>query len=176
MAHVPWRDELALLDVDGAAGFAGGHQQIGLAAEKGGNLEDVDGFGGDLAMAGLMDISEDRQARVFGDAGEDARPLLEAGSAKALDAGAIGLVVAGFEDIRDADIGCDALDSFGNGARMGLGLDDAGTGDEEELARADLHGADFKGFAHERDFNAVVSDQCSVISSAHGVDTETRLG
>ena len=84
---------------------------------------------------------------------ENARPLFEAGSAKAFDAGAIGLVIAGFEDIGDAEIGCDALNGFGHGARMGLGLDDAGTGDEEEPARADLHGPDFKGVAHERDCN-----------------------
>ena len=42
VAHVPGGDELALLDVDGAAGFAGGDEQVGLAAEEGGDLEDVD--------------------------------------------------------------------------------------------------------------------------------------
>jgi hypothetical protein len=35
---------------------------------------------------------------------------------------------------------------------MGLGLDDAGAGYKEKLARADVHGAYFKGVAHERDF------------------------
>jgi hypothetical protein len=57
------------LDVDGAAGFAGSDQQVGLAAEESGNLEDIDGFGGDLAVRGLVHIGEHGQARVFGDAG-----------------------------------------------------------------------------------------------------------
>ena len=50
VAHVPGRDELAFLDVDGAAGFAGGDEQVGLTAEERGNLEDIDGFGGDFAV------------------------------------------------------------------------------------------------------------------------------
>ena len=121
--------------------LAGGDEQVGLAAEEGGNLEDIDGFGGDFAMGGLVHVGEDGQAGVFGDAAEDARALFEAGAAKALDAGAVGLVVAGFEDVGNAEIGGDALDGFGDGARMGLGLDDAGTGDRgragpRPLARA----------------------------------------
>ena len=35
MFHVPWREELALLDIDRAARSCGGDEQIGLAAEKG---------------------------------------------------------------------------------------------------------------------------------------------
>ena len=108
------------------------HQQIGLAAKKGGNLQNIDGFGGDLTMARLVNIGEHRQSGVFGDADEDARPLLEAGAAKALYAGAIGLVVAGFEDEGNTEIGSGALDGLGHFARVGLGLDDAGSGDEEE--------------------------------------------
>ena len=76
-----------------------------------------------------MYVREDGQAGVFGDAAEDARAFNEAGAAEALDAGAVGLVVAGFEDVGDAEVGGDALDSFGDGARVGFGLNDAGTGD-----------------------------------------------
>src|SRR6185369_8764450 len=36
-------DELALLDIHDAAGAAGGHQKIGLAAEEGGDLQNIDG-------------------------------------------------------------------------------------------------------------------------------------
>ena len=38
VAHVPGGDELAFLDVDGAAGFASGDEQIGLAAKERGDL------------------------------------------------------------------------------------------------------------------------------------------
>jgi hypothetical protein len=60
--HVPRGDELALLDVDGAAGLACGDEQVGLAAEEGRNLQHVDGFGGDFAVAGLVDVGEDGKA------------------------------------------------------------------------------------------------------------------
>ena len=151
VGHVPWGDELAFLNVDGAAGAAGGDEQVGLAAKEGGNLEDVDGFGSDLAVGGLMDVSEDGNARIFGDAAEDARAFFEAGAAKTLYAGAIGLVVTGFEDVGNAEISGDALNSFSDGARVSLRLDDAGTGDQEEPARAHLHRADFERRTHEGD-------------------------
>ena len=130
----------------------GGHQQIGLAAKEGGNLQHVDGFGGDFAVGGLVYVGEHRQARIFRDAAEDARALREAGAAKALHAGAVGLVVAGFEDERDAEVGRDALDGLGHGAGVGFGLDDAGAGDEEEPARANVDRPDFERLTHEGDF------------------------
>ena len=43
--HVEGSYELALLHVDGAPGLGGGDQEIGLAAEKCGDLEHVDRFG-----------------------------------------------------------------------------------------------------------------------------------
>ncbi len=129
VAHVPGRDKLAFLDVDGAACAAGGDQQVGLAAEEGRNLKDIDSFGGNFAVGGLVDIGENRQAGIFGDAAEDSRSLYEAGAAKTPHTGAIGLVVAGFEDEGNLQVGGDALDGFSDGACVGLGLNDAGTGD-----------------------------------------------
>ena len=38
--------ELALLDVDDGAGLAGRHEEVGLAAQEGGNLHDVRDLGG----------------------------------------------------------------------------------------------------------------------------------
>ena len=153
MAHIPGRDELALLDVDGAAGFAGGDQQVGLAAEEGGDLQDIDGSAATSQWPGsCTSVSTGRPVRWR--SAEDARALLQAGAAETVDAGAVGLVVAGLEDVRDAEVGGDALDGVGQGARMGLGLNDAGAGDQEKLARADMYGADFKGVAHESDCKA----------------------
>jgi len=134
MAHVPGGNELAFLDVDGAARFAGGNEKIGLTTEECGNLEDVDGSGRDFAVCGLVDIGEDGQACVFGNAAKDARAFNEAGTAKAFRAGAVGFVVAGFEDEGNAEIGDDALNGLGHFEGVGLRLDDAGTSDEEEPA------------------------------------------
>ena len=41
VAHVPGRKELRFLYVDDAAGFGGGDEEIGLAREEGGDLQDV---------------------------------------------------------------------------------------------------------------------------------------
>ena len=43
--HVPGRDELALLDVDHALAQGRGDDQVGLAAEESGDLQDVGDFG-----------------------------------------------------------------------------------------------------------------------------------
>jgi hypothetical protein len=66
MRHVPWGDELPLLDVDGTAGFAGGYKKIRLAAKEGGNLKDIHGLGGDFAVAGLVYVREDGEAGILG--------------------------------------------------------------------------------------------------------------
>jgi hypothetical protein len=142
-------DELALLDVDGAVvglgGLGGGDEEIGLATEEGGDLHDVDGFGGDAAVFGGVDVGEDGEAVGFGDGAEDACAFDESGAAEAVDGGSVGLVVAGLEDVGDAEVGGDALDGVGHHAGVGLGLDDAGAGDEEELAVADGDVADLEG-------------------------------
>jgi hypothetical protein len=65
-----------------------------------------------------------------------------------VDGGSVGFVVAGFEDVGDAEVGGDALDGVGHGARVGLGLDDAGACDEEEFAAAYGDGADIEGVGH----------------------------
>ena len=59
----------------------------------------------------------------------------------------VGFVVAGLEDVGDAEVGGDALDGVGHHAGMGFGLDDAGAGDEEELAAADVDVSDLEGVA-----------------------------
>ena len=82
VVHVLGRDELAFLHVDGAAGFAGGDEQVGLTAEEGGNLEDVAGLGDGCAVRGLVDIGEDGKVRLFGDAAQDARAFSRPGPRK----------------------------------------------------------------------------------------------
>ena len=91
------RDELALLDVDDAAGAAGGQQEVRLAAEEGGNLQDIRDFGGRFGLRRLVDIGEDRIAGGL-QAGEDAQTFAQARAAVSTRAGAVGFVEGGFED------------------------------------------------------------------------------
>ena len=144
VAHVSRRHELAFLNVDGTTGAAGGNKQIGLAAEERGDLQDVDGLCGDFAVAGLVNIGEDGKARVLRDAAEDARAFNETWTTKALYACTIGLVVAGFENVWDIEIGGDSLDRLSQPKRVRFGLDDTRAGNEEEPARAHMHGTDFE--------------------------------
>ena len=145
VVHVVGGDELALFDVDGSAGFGCGDEEVGLAAEEGGDLEYVDGFGYRGTVLGGVDVGEDGEAGGFGYGAEDAAAFREAGAAEAADGGAVGFVVAGFEDVGDAEVGGDALDGISHGAGVGLGLDDAGAGDEEEFASAYGNVADIEG-------------------------------
>jgi hypothetical protein len=147
--HVLGRDELSLLHVDGTAGFSGGDEQVGLATEEGGDLEDVAGFCDGSAMVGLVHVGEDGEAGLFSDAPQDACALDETGTPETRDRGAIRFVIRGFEDIGDAEIAGDALDGISHHAGMLFALDNAGAGDEEELATANRDVADFEVvFAH----------------------------
>jgi hypothetical protein len=92
------------LDVDGAAGAAGGDEEVGLAAEEGWDLQDVGTFCGDFAMRGLVHVGQDGQARGFGEPAENCCALDQTGSAKAGDGGAVGLVVGGFKDAGDFQV------------------------------------------------------------------------
>ena len=74
--QVPRREELAFLDVDDPAGACGGEDEIGLAAEEGGDLENIDGFAGDLRIRGRVDIGGDRDAQLRADRGEKGAPFL----------------------------------------------------------------------------------------------------
>ena len=66
-AHVVGRQELALLHVDGAAGFGGGHEQVGLAAQERRDLQDVDDLGGRRrpAQGSWMSVSTGTPTRAF---------------------------------------------------------------------------------------------------------------
>ena len=72
----------------------------------------------------------------MGDCAQDACAFDEAGATEAANAGAVRLVVAGFEDVGDAEVGGDALDSVGQHARVALGLEHTGACNEKELASA----------------------------------------
>ena len=101
--HVPRREELALLHVDGAAGLRRPRPEIGLAAEERRDLQHVDRLRDARALRrprarrsapaapALADLRKDRQRRVEPDA------------ARALRAGAVRLVERGLVDEADPE-------------------------------------------------------------------------
>ena len=81
----------------------GGDDQVGLAAEEGGDLQHVADLGRRLALRRLVHVGEHRQPGRLPDRGEDPQPLGEAGPAEARDRAAVGLVERGLEDERAAE-------------------------------------------------------------------------
>ena len=125
------RHELALLDVDDAAGAAGCEQQVGLAAEERGDLQDVGRLRRPAsACAGSWMSVRIGKPCVF-DAGQDAQAFLQPGAAIGVDAGAVGLVEGGLEDERPGDpAGC----SRAMKVDVLFAFDDARSGDQHQRA------------------------------------------
>jgi hypothetical protein len=92
MTHIPWRQELPLLDIDRLAGARGGNEKIGLTAEKGGDLQDVHHLCGRGALVGLMHVGDDGKAERLLNLGEDRQRCLEADAAGARGARPVRLV------------------------------------------------------------------------------------
>jgi hypothetical protein len=110
-----------------------------LATEERGDLEYVADFGGRIDLEDVVDIGEDRQPRALLYGGQNAQALYELRAAERGNGGAVGLVVRGFEDVGDFQIGGDGGDFFGHAGGVGFGFDHAGAGDQEERGvRAEL--------------------------------------
>ena len=102
--HVPGRQELALLDVDRAAGLRRGDQQVGLPAQEGRDLQHVDRLGDRRALLGRVHVGQHRHAEALAHLGEDRQALLHAEAARGVGAGAVRLVEAGLVDEADAEL------------------------------------------------------------------------
>ena len=128
--HVPGRQELTLLDVDDLAGFGGGNQQIGLAAEECRNLQDVDDLRGAHALLDVVHVGQHRQLQALLDLGKDRQRRLQADAARGVRRGAVGLVEGGFKNQADAGFCRDLFQRLRNFERVRAALQLAGTGDQ----------------------------------------------
>ena len=63
MLDIPGSKKLPLFQIDRLAGFANRHQQIGLPAEKGRNLQDIEHLGSSDNLTDIMDIRNHRQVK-----------------------------------------------------------------------------------------------------------------
>ena len=125
-------EELALLDVDHLAGLRCGDDQVGLAAEKGGNLQDIDVGRGEDALLSGVDIRGDGESEPLADGGQDAEGNLVADAGEAVDAGAVGLAVAALEDQGQIQRRAGLREVFRDAEGHVLSLDRAGPGDDLE--------------------------------------------
>ncbi len=142
VGHVPRGQELALLHVHYAAGVRGRHEQIGLTAQEGGNLQHVDDRRDLRALLDRVHVGEHRQAGGLTNLCEHGQRGLQAQSAFGRQAGAVGLVEAGLED----QAGTDPVGDFAQGMRhlerVAAAFHLARTGDEHERqGLTQAHGA-----------------------------------
>ena len=96
--HVPGRQELALFDVDGPALGSDPLNKIGLAAEEGRRLQDVNHGSYLLKGSILVDIREDRQRQLPPDLLEYLEPRFHARPAETVVRRPVGLVERRFVD------------------------------------------------------------------------------
>ena len=80
MSHLMGGEKLGFLDVDRAPGLGQSHHEIGLAAKEGGELKDVDYFGGRLGLKGIVDVGDYGYSMGLLDLGENVQSLLQSGS------------------------------------------------------------------------------------------------
>ena len=95
--HVPRREELALLDVDHGPRPPGRQQKVGLAAEEGGDLNDIRDVSCGGCLNRVVDVGQHRAADPVAHRLEHGEPLVHADAATTRQRGAVGLVVAGLE-------------------------------------------------------------------------------
>src|SRR4029077_7046856 len=103
IGHVPRREELALLHVDGAAGLCRRDEEVGLPAQERRYLQDIDYRGDGGALLRLMHIGEQRHPEFLWQLGQYRERVIEADAARALSAGAVRLVERGLVDETDAE-------------------------------------------------------------------------
>ena len=142
--HVPGGEELALLDVDDLAGVGGGHEEIGLPAQEGRDLQHVDRLGAARAHCSFSctSVSTGRPsvARISAKIGSASSRPMPRGAA---GAGAVRLVERGLVDEPDADPAGDLLERRRHLERVAAALERARPGDQRERQRiAEAHGAD----------------------------------
>ena len=80
MPHVPRRQELTLLHVHRARRGRRGHQQIGLARQKGRNLDHIAHVRHRRSLVRFVDVGRHRQARRLAHAAENVQSALEPGA------------------------------------------------------------------------------------------------
>lgn len=144
MSHVPRRHELALLEIDCPTAERGSDYQIGLAAEKRGDLENIDDFGHLGYVGGFVHVGENWKAQSIFDSFQYTQAFFNAWTAKAANRSAIGFVIAGFEDEWEFERASHTLDNFRHADSVLFTFDDARAGNEKETAAADADIADLE--------------------------------
>src|ERR1700683_674208 len=98
MPHVPGRNKLSFLNVDGAPAERSRYHKIGLPAKKRGDLQHIGHFRDSGDIGHFMYIGEYWKLNFIFDFSQNAQAFLDSRPAKTAYRSAVGLVVASLED------------------------------------------------------------------------------
>ncbi|ENN87028.1 hypothetical protein RHSP_12871 [Rhizobium freirei PRF 81] len=160
--HVPGCQELPLLDVDDTAGLGGSDQKIGLAREKGRNLQDIDCLGDDGALFFCMNVGQNRKAVLFFQIGEDFHGFFETDATLAGERRAVRLVIGRLIDEADTKLVAEFFQDASYHERMLAAFHLARTGDQGEL-----------GGVGKQDFGCALTDDHFGIR-AHAISSKAN--
>ena len=124
---------LTFFDVHGLARRTSGFKQIGLAAEKSGDLQDVDNFCDRRTLLWQVNIGQGAKTRLSAHALERAQPRFESGAARGSTIGTIRFVEACLEDHTSGDFGRQPSHRLSDAKVQRIVFDNAGTSYEKEL-------------------------------------------
>ena len=89
---------MSFFDIHAFARFSRSHEQIGLAAQKCGNLERVANSADFRTLVGFVNVGDYGQPEAFSDIAENLQTFVDSGTARAGKACAVSLVEAALED------------------------------------------------------------------------------
>jgi len=96
VTDIPGGEKLSFFDIERSAGFGTGLEEVGLSTEEGGDLEEIDGFGGNFRFLGCVDVGGDRDTEFFANFSENSASLDNAGATEGVNRGSVGFIVGGF--------------------------------------------------------------------------------
>jgi len=131
-SHFGGREELTFLEIDDFAGGNGGFDQIGLAAEERGNLQDIHDFAGKQRLLFGVHIGQHGHVELLADLDERLQATRDARAAKRFAGRAIGFVEASFEDKKDVQFATGFDEGRRDLAAKFFVLDHARAGDEKQ--------------------------------------------
>ena len=132
MLHFTGRKELSLFDVYRAPSSSAGGQQIGLSAQEGWYLQQVDLCSDLLGLIRLVHIGGGWDAEELSVGLQEIKPFLHAGPTGARKTRAIGFVEGPFEDPREACLATGFGNTLADGSVDRFRLQDAGPCNDDQ--------------------------------------------
>src|ERR1700730_18319597 len=129
--HVPGRNELSLLDVHRTPGKRRRHNELGLAAEEGRNLQHVNHLGDGSHVGHLVNVGEHRDVYFVFHLLQNAQAFFHPRPAITTDRGSVRLVIRRFEDKREIKRTYHTLDDLRHAQHMLFAFNYTGSGNEE---------------------------------------------